>query len=113
MPVSRAIGIGESVDAIGIAMTDERRTNVGISEIGGAPARVHVEFINPIGTVMGTKDVDVAGRGLVQFPITDLATGSVPLARVRFTVIGGEGRVLAYASVVERQSGDPTFILAE
>jgi hypothetical protein len=113
VPVSHTIGAGESVDAIGITMTDARRTNVGISEITGAPVRVRVALAFPNGTEVGVREVDVAGRAVLQFPITTIAEGWIPFGRVRFSVIGGSGRILAYASVVENASGDPTFILAE
>lgn len=113
VPVAHAIGDGEWVDAIGVAMTGERRTNVGITETTGTSVRVRVTFHFPDGFEIGAREVNVAGHGNVQFSITQLATGSVPVGRVRFTVIGGSGRVLAYASVVERTTGDPTFILAE
>lgn len=113
VPVAHAIGTDEWVDAVGVAMTSERRTNVGITEIAGQPVRVRVTFHFPDGTEVGVREVDVAGHGNAQFPITALATGHVPVGRVRFTVIGGSGRVLGYASVVERGTSDPTFILAE
>lgn len=113
VPVSRAIGDGESVDAIGVALNSERRTNVGITEVSGAPARVQVALLDEAGTVIGTKDVDVAGHGNVQFSIAQLGGGSIALARARFTVIGGSGRILGYASVLDRASKDPTFVLAE
>lgn len=113
VPVANAIGDGEWADAIGIAMTSERRTNVGITEITGTPARVQVAFVNELGTAVGMREVDVPAYGHVQFSITAIAVGSIDLARLRFTVIGGSGRVFGYASVVERTTNDPTFILAE
>jgi hypothetical protein len=113
VPVAEAIGDGESVDAIGTSMSPDRRTNIGITEVTGAPARVRVTFHFPDGTEIGAKELDLAGYGNVQFSITQLAIGFVPTGRVRFTVVGGAGRVLGYASVVENATGDPTFILAE
>ncbi|MFL6246990.1 MAG: hypothetical protein ACJ74H_13250 [Thermoanaerobaculia bacterium] len=113
VPLSHAIGDGESADAIGVAVNGERRTNVGITEVTGAPARVQVALLDAAGMVIGTKDVDVAGHGNVQFSIATIAPGAIDLATARFTVIGGTGRILGYASVIERVSKDPTFILAE
>jgi hypothetical protein len=113
VPVAHAIGEEESVDAIGVTMTTDRRTNLGITEVTGAPVRVRVTFHFAEGLEIGAKEVDVAGYGNVQFPIAQLATGWIPTGRVRFTVIGGSGKVLAYASVVESSTGDPTFVLAE
>ena len=113
VPVAQAISDGESVDAIGTSMSPDRRTNIGITEVTGAPVRVRVTFHFPDGSEIGAKEVDLVGYGNVQFSITQLATGNVPTGRVRFTVVGGGGRVLGYASVVENATGDPTFVLAE
>lgn len=113
VPVAQAIGIGQSVDAIGVAVTAERRTNAGISEVTGAAARVRVTVVDPNNVQLGATEIDVAGHAVVQVPVSSIVPASLPLARVHFTVIGGTGRVLAYASVVENAYGDPTFVLAE
>lgn len=113
VPVTRAIGLGQSVEAIGTTINPIWRTNVGVSEISGANARVKLELLDAAGNLLGTKEIDVAAHGVVQFSMGEIKNEEIQLGRVRFTVTGGTGKVLAYASIVDRASSDPTFILAE
>ena len=51
---------------------------------------------------------DVVAQQLTQFPLPV----SLPLGRVTVQVLDGPG-VVPYASVVDNQSGDPIFIVAQ
>lgn len=108
IPLSRAIGAGHSVDAIGVESSSPRRTNIGVTEVDGKPVIVRMTEHDADGAVLASRDVELGGYRNVQFRVI----WGTPLGRVRFTVLGGTGRIVAYASVIENISGDPTFILA-
>ena len=114
VPVSHAVGLGGSVHAVGVETSFFRRTNLGITEVDGQPVTVRIKVLDAQGGELGSRDVFVAARGIEQIALRSVAPSSyVPAATVRFTVIGGTGRILAYASVLESASDDPLFVLAE
>jgi len=109
VPLSHAIGAGHSVDAIGIESSSPRRTNIGVTEVDGKPVTVRMSLHDADGAVLTSHDVELGGHRNVHFRVR----WGTALGRMRFTVLGGTGRIVAYASMIENISGDPTFILAE
>lgn len=109
VPLSHAIGAGHSVDAIGVESSSPRRTNIGVTEVDGKPVIVRMTEHDADGALFASRDVELGGYRNVQFRVI----WGTALGRVRFTVLSGTGRIVAYASVIENISGDPTFILAE
>ena len=88
------------------------RTNIALTNTGSMPSTVRVTLSDGYGSVIGSYDVDLeAGEWAQQnrpyerlFGVTDLAAGSA-----RIQVISGSG-ILAYASVVDNVTNDPTTI---
>jgi len=95
-------------DAMPVENDAAFRTNVGISELSGAPVTVRVTVFDAAGTALSSRDFDVPARGLVQ------AALGVPAVdgRVHFEVIGGSGKIAGYASVVDNGSQDAYFVRA-
>jgi subtilisin-like proprotein convertase family protein len=110
--LSESIGEGESQDVAGVDSNLENRTNIGVSEITGNPVLVRVSVFDAAGTALGTTTLSVGPRQNTQLPLLQIVPAGVTAGHVRFAVLSGGGRVLAYASVVDNQSNDTTFLLA-
>ena len=94
-----------------IAQSPSYRTNLGIVEAAGKPASVLVSVF------------DAAGKNLLDIPIdlkageqqqlnSFLAAKNITLTdgRVEVKVTGGDGKVTAYASVVDNKTTDPLLV---
>jgi hypothetical protein len=89
------------------------RTNVGIAEVTGKAVTVVISVVLPESETPHTLLVDLAPNEYRQWAlIPELGLGNVYNARVTVTVAGGEGKVIAYGSVIDRQTQDPTYIPA-
>jgi hypothetical protein len=95
-------------DAMPVENDAAFRTNVGISEVAGAPVTVRVTVFDAAGNALSSRDFDVPARGLVQaglgVPVVD--------GRVHFEVIAGSGKIVGYASIVDNASQDAYFVRA-
>jgi uncharacterized repeat protein (TIGR01451 family) len=94
-----------------IAQSNAYRTNLGIVEAAGKPASVLVSVF------------DAAGKNLLDLPI-DLKAGeqqqlnsflgakgiTLTDGRIEVKVTGGDGKVIAYASVVDNKTTDPLLV---
>jgi hypothetical protein len=94
-----------------IAQSSAYRTNLGIVEASGKPATVLVSVF------------DTAGRNLLDLPVdlkageqrqlnSFLAANNITLTdgRIEVKVTGGDGKVIAYASVVDNKTTDPLLV---
>lgn len=105
---SEAIGSGDAAISVpGLENSDAFRSNIGFAEVSGSPAEVHVRYIDESGAVIANEIYGIAPFGHAQTAMT--AKGEAVRAEV--TVIGS-GRVLAYGSMIDNQSGDAIFIPA-
>jgi len=94
-----------------VAQSDAMRTNFGVMEASGQPASVLISVF------------DSSGNKLLDFPLA-LAGGqhaqlngflaqnhiSIPDGRIQAQVVGGDGKITAYASVIDNKSGDPILV---
>jgi hypothetical protein len=112
--------IGKAVDAarpatvLGmqqIAQSDAFRTNLGIVEAYGQPASVLISVFNAAGNNLGDFPLDVKANEQRQLN-SFLAQNKIGLTdgRVEVKVTGGEGRVMAYASVIDNRNNSPYFV---
>jgi uncharacterized repeat protein (TIGR01451 family) len=94
-----------------IAQTQSYRTNVGVAEGSGAPALVMLRFFNSLGSKVLEVPVSLAAGEQRQLNSL-LSVNGITLTdgRVEAQVIGGTGKVTAYASVVDNQSNDPLLV---
>jgi hypothetical protein len=91
-----------SADLLHIENSPAARTNVGLIAPEGADVTVRVH--DAASNILEERDLTLAPRRLVQFPIgTAVVNG-------RVTVTARSGRVIAYASVVDNISGDAIFV---
>jgi hypothetical protein len=109
---NEAVGIGER--ALQVLQAEESvryRTNLGIAEVSGHASVVEIEVNLPDSKVRPVVTIPLAANEFRQFPIlSNFGLGAVYNARITIRVIEGEGRVTAYGSVIDRITGDPTYI---
>lgn len=119
IPLTEAIGLGESMSLQGLAQDTDFRSNWGFVEVSGNPVTVKVQRLDGDGTVLTEKEYEGGENAAQQFPVSDLGTVSalddVPVLtnsnlRVKLSVTGGEGKIIAFASRVDNISGDPTTV---
>ena len=90
------------------------RTNFGIAEVSGKPAGVTLKVFDPAGNFLGatSRSIGAFGSQPLFNVLNDLGLSGVSGLRVEVEQ-NGEGLVTAYASVVERATGDAVYIPAE
>lgn len=88
------------------------RTNLGVTEVSGNPATVRIRTFDSSGAQVGENVLAVDANGQVQAGLAQLGVAELFNGRATFEVIGGSGRVLGYASVIDNISGDPIYIPA-
>ena len=89
------------------------RTNIGIAELSGKPATVEVSIVLPDSRITPVLRYELGANEYRQdATIQQLGIGNVYNARVSVKVIGGEGRVTAYGSVIDKITQDSTYVPA-
>ena len=111
--VSEAIGPGDpAVQMIQLESSAEFRTNLGVAEVTGQPARVRFRLFDASGREILAADRDLRPNQQLQLSLILMGAPAFTNGRASLEVIGGSGRVLAYASVIDNRSGDPIFVPA-
>ena len=110
VPVAEALGNGDSADAIRIENDTAFRTNVGAAEVTGGSAALRFTLFDNGGKILGSVDRLVGPHQQLQFSLRELSASPVLDGRVRVEVVGGDGRVVAYASVVNNATTDSEFV---
>lgn len=109
-----ASGAGDTpLHAIQLESSASYRTNLGAVETAGKSGVVRVRVFDASGAQLFRKDVEIAAFGQIQFNVANEGAPGFSNGRASFEVVSGEGRILAYASVVDNLSGDPVYIPAE
>jgi len=109
--ISKAPGANSILALQQIAQNDVYRTNLGMVEATGKPASVLVNVFNGAGSNILSLPFTLAGgeqRQLNSF----LADKGVTLTNghIEVQAVSGEGKVTAYASVVDSRSTDPLLV---
>ena len=109
-PASQAMGVGPQRVLSQLHENSGFRTNVGFLNPGGTSATVELTLFGGDGSNLGTLSYTLQpfeqkqiGQIYRQVTFTDVKNGRIILAVT-------EGSVLAYASVVDNTTGDPTYI---
>lgn len=107
-------GAGESPVVVLPIVGHDYRVNLGITEVTGAPATVAVTLIDAGngGTLGPSTFHGVTSHGNLQLNgILAAGQGAGAIhAYAEVTVVQGDGRVVAYASIVDNRTGDAVFI---
>ncbi len=105
---------GRKLQLVHVEDSPRYRSNLGIAETSGQAVSVQVEVLTSDGNPRTTFNRTLAPFALLQFrAIRDLGLGDLYNARITVRVTGGEGSVVAYASVVDNRTQDPTYVSAQ
>ena len=112
LPLNHAIG--EEVDGH-LLMLEESprfRTNIGVTSLSDHEVSAEIEIIAADGASLGATVLTLPPRGAIQRfrMIRDFTEAAVEGARATVRVLTPDGRVMAYATVIDNQTGDPTYI---
>jgi len=97
-----------------LAQTSAYRTNLGLVEASGNPAAVEVRFFDAAGGSLLTVPVSLQAGEHRQFNqiLAQNGISNLPIGRAEVEVVSGEGRITAYASVVDNATSDPLLVEA-
>jgi hypothetical protein len=114
--VENTAGVGtDALRILQVEESDRFRTNVGLTEVTGQPATLEISVALPNRKVAAVTQVDLRPNeyrqinGLLRMMGLDDAYN----ANVTVRVIGGAGRVMAYGSVIDNLTQDPTYVMAQ
>lgn len=117
VPAVQAIGVGESVDIIGLDQDGSGtegtwRSNLALVETTGQAATLNVERLDGNGQSLGMIQVSMRAREARQLDQILLTINTAPgeNQRVRVSVLTGPGRVIASASHIDNRTGDPSTV---
>ena len=111
------VGAGErALEVLQLEQSDQYRTNLGLVEVTGNP--VTLEIVGQTaGKISARVEATMSGNEFRQYGsiFSQLfgITGASYTGRVSVRVIGGNGRVAAYGSVVDNRTIDPTYVPAQ
>jgi uncharacterized repeat protein (TIGR01451 family) len=110
-----ALGLGgRPLQILQVEDSPRYRTNVGIAEVTGKPVTVEVSVVVPDSRVTPTLRLDLAANEYRQQAfIQEMGLGNVYNARISVKVVGGEGKITAYGSVIDTFTEDPTYVPAQ
>ena len=111
-----AVGVGQrALQILQVEESGRYRSNVGIAEVTGKGATVEITAIPPDSKLAVTTTTTLSPNEFRQYGslLRSMGLGDTYNARVTVRVIEGDGKVTAYASVVDQQTQDPTFVLAQ
>lgn len=92
------------------------RTNLGVAEVAGLQVQLVCTVLDAFGRRLG-QPVTIALEPYQLDQVDDIVgaagAGAVENGRIEISAVGGDGRFFAYASVVDRITGDAIFVPAE
>jgi hypothetical protein len=108
---SKFVSKGATLSLQQVAQSAQYRTNVGVVEASGEPATVQFTVFSSAGQELGKWTESLQGGEHRQFDRM-LAQHGITLegGRIEVDVVSDAGRITAYASTVDNQTGDPIFV---
>lgn len=94
---------------IGLEESDEYRTNIGLVNTGTASTTVTIRIYEQDGTMLDSLSVELEPRSMEQIS----AAGAYETVRNGRVEISSQDGVIAYASVIDNNTGDATTMLAK
>jgi len=112
LPLGHAIGDEVVGHLLMLEDSPRFRTNIGVANLSDHAVSIEVKIIAADGTSIGTEVLELPSRRSIQRfrMIRDFTTSAIEGARATVRVLTPEGRVMAYATVIDNQTGDPTYI---
>jgi uncharacterized repeat protein (TIGR01451 family) len=113
---AESIGVGSrALQLLQIEESERYRSNIGVAEVTGNPVTVEISVTPPDGKFSAFVTVPLQANEFRQIGSL-LATMGFPEmhnARVTVKAVEGQGRATAFASVIDMQTQDPTYIPAQ
>lgn len=117
LPADTAVGTNEFVDLPGLdqdgASTDGIwRSNLALVETSGNPVTLDIKRLDASGATVTSIPYSLGAREArqINLVLTTIGGGPARNQRVRVTVTGGQGRVLASGSRIDNRTGDPSTV---
>jgi hypothetical protein len=115
--VTRDEGVARTDRALHILQLEHSalfRTNIGLAETSGEPAKVEVQLVLPDSKTTPVLSFELAPNEFRQFSLANFGAGnSLYNVRAVVKVVEGNGRVTAYGSVIDNATADPTYVPAQ
>ncbi len=114
LPPGHAVALPMVGHLFPLQENDRQRTNIGLTNVADGVSEVRLRFFDGEGLELGTQDISLeAGEHRLLTRVLRMVTpDALAGARVEIKPLDDESAVIAYASVVDNASGDPTFIEA-
>ncbi len=109
-PSSDAIRSGHTGVLVGLRKSQDFRTDIGLVNLAGTPITVTVHYNRPNGTEITSRPYTVEPYSLTQKSIPIPESAALDGGSATLTSSTPNAAFLAYASVVDNVSQDPTFI---
>ena len=112
LPLGHAIGDEVLGHLLMLEESPRFRTNIGVASLSDHDVSVEVEILAADGKGVGNEVIVLPPRRSVQRfrMIRNFTTSTVEGARATVRVLTPESRVMAYATVIDNTTGDPTYI---
>jgi hypothetical protein len=113
---AEAVGLGDrALQVLELEQSPSFRSNLGLVEVTGKPVSIEVLGYIPESKVSARTTLDLAPGQFLQLGsiFASMGFGNVYNGRVAVNVIGGEGRVASYGSVIDNRTQDPTYVPAQ
>ena len=113
-----ARGVGErALQVLQLEQSSKFRSNLGLAEVSGNPARVRITLSIPDSKASPTIEKDFQANEFFQYgSVIESLLGAgtnTYNARIFVEVLSGAGRMTAYGSVIDNATQDPTYVPAQ
>ncbi|HYC92977.1 MAG TPA: hypothetical protein VEO54_27475, partial [Thermoanaerobaculia bacterium] len=114
IPEAASLG-SRPLQLLQVEESERFRSNIGIVEVTGKPVRVEISAVPPDAKFSAFTELELKPNEFRQLGslLKSMGLDDTHNARVTVNVVGGEGRVTAYASVIDMQTNDPTYVPAQ
>jgi len=112
---AEALGLGgRALQILQVEDSSRYRTNIGIAEVTGKPVTVEIAAILPDSRVTPSIQMTLGANEYRQDAIIqEMGLGNAYNTRITVRVVSGEGKVMAYGSVIDMSTQDPTYVPAQ
>jgi len=114
---TEGVGFGErSLELLQLEQSDQFRTNLGLFEVTGKAVDLEITATKPDTKLTAVAGYHLEANQFVQLGLVFSDKFKMPTVyngRISVKVVGGQGRVAAYGSVVDNRTIDPTYVPAQ
>jgi uncharacterized repeat protein (TIGR01451 family) len=113
---NEATGVGSRpLQILQVEESNRFRSNIGLAEVTGKPVTLEVSVVPPDAKITVVTEVQLQANEFRQLNslLRSVGLADTYNARVSVRAIEGDGRVTAYASVIDMLTNDPTYVPAQ